>query len=100
MIYNICKLSIYKITFKHEIIAYYTSVIYHSNDREVKLKTHQNTLNDYCPLKLYSHLYYATLDAGDKGEALIFGNKIKLIFIRGALFILDNIMRIFKMHLL
>ena len=91
VIYDICNLSNYKVTFKHEIIAHYMSVICHANDSEVKLKTPPNTLNDYCPLELYSDIYNSSLDAGDKGEAFIFGNKIICIYIRGALFILDNI---------
>lgn len=90
LIYNICELSIYKVTFKHEIIAHYMSSICHANDVKVKLKTPPNTLNDFGPMEIYSDIYDNSLDAGDKGEALIFGNKIKGIFIRGALFILNN----------
>ena len=83
--YNCKRLSKY---FKHEIISHYTSTICHANDRNIRLKTPDKTFEDFIPID--SYLDYNFYDCGDRAEALIFGNKIKNLFVRGAMFILDN----------
>ena len=87
--YNICKLAIDKITLMHEIIAHYTSTICHANDEKNQLITPPSSFKNYFPLDEFIESY-DSYDAGDRAEALIFGNKIKTLFINGALFILDT----------
>lgn len=89
MIYDICTLSIDKVTLMHEIITHYTSTICHANDKKNELITPPNSFKNYF-LKIDFIETYDSYDAGDRAEALIFGNKIKTLFIRGALFILNK----------
>ena len=89
MIYDICTLSIDKVTLMHEIITHYTSTICHANDKKNELITPPNSFKNYFP-KIDFIETYDSYDAGDRAEALIFGNKIKTLFIRGALFILNK----------
>jgi len=89
MIYDICTLSIDKVTLMHEIITHYTSTICHANDKKNELITPPNSFKNYFPKNDFIETY-DSYDAGDRAEALIFGNKIKTLFIRGALFILNK----------
>ena len=86
---KICYISFKKVVNIHEIIGHYCSCIVHGNDILLGLETPQDTFIDYGPTKEFEEIY-SCLDGGDKGEAIIFGNKIKFIFIIGALFILNN----------
>jgi hypothetical protein len=61
----------------------------HGNNILLGLETPQDTFIDYGPTEEFEEIY-SCIDGGDKGEAIIFGNKIKFIFIIGALFILNN----------
>ena len=89
IIYDICKLAINKVTFMHEIIAHYTSIICHANDIENKFLITPSSFKNYFPIEEYLEIY-DSYDAGDRIETLIFGDKIKTLFIQGALFILDK----------
>ena len=61
----------------------------HGNDSKYDLITPDNTLIDYGPKEEYEY-NYSLLDGGERGESILFGNKIQNIFIKGALYILEN----------
>ena len=86
---KISNLSFKKVTSIHEIVCHYSSVIIHANKRTIGLLTPPNTFIDYEPIDIYEKIF-SDYDGGDRGEAILFGNKIKYIFIKGALFILNN----------
>ena len=88
--YRICQLSFYKIIYVHEIISHYSSVIIHANKNETELATPENTFIEYCPMDLYIDLY-SNYDGGERGESLLLGNKIKYIYLKGAIFLLNKI---------
>ena len=86
---QICNVSFKKVVLMHEIVCHYSASLVHGNDISYKIKTPTNTFIDYCPMEDYMHIY-SYLDGGERGECLLFGNKIQLIFIKGALYILNN----------
>lgn len=86
---SICNISFKKVVTVHEIICHYCSILLHGNEKSIGLKTPHDTFIDYCPYEDYENKYYDG-DGGDKGESILFGNKIKYIFIKGALFILEE----------
>ena len=88
-LFNSCKLALKKLTFNHEIISHYSCSICHANNEESPIKTLSNSFKDYWIKNEYIGLY-ETFDDGDRGEVLNFRNKIKILFIIGAKFILNN----------
>ena len=86
---SISHLSFKKVTIIHEVLSHNTSVIIHANKKEIGLLTPPNTFTEYFPKDIYIDIY-SNYDRWDKGDSILFGNKIKDIFIKGALFILDN----------
>ena len=87
--FQINKISFLKIVHVHEIICHYSCAIIHSNDKEVPIATPEKTFIGFKPMKKYTYLT-ENYDGGDKGESILFGNKIKYIYTKGALFILNN----------
>ena len=81
---QICNVSSKKVALIHEIICHYSASLVHGNNisYEFKSPTPTNTFIDY--------MYIYSNDGGERGEHLLFGHKIHLIFIKGALFILNN----------
>ena len=86
---NITNVSFKKVVSIHEIICHYCSCLIHGNEVSCGLITPEDSLIDYCAIEGKEEKFL-TYDAGDKGESLLFGDKIKYIFIKGALFILNN----------
>ena len=86
---NISNVSFKKVVSIHEIICHYCSCLIHGNEESCGLITPEDSLIDYCAIEGKEEKF-STYDAGDKGESILFGDKIKYIFIKGALFILNN----------
>ena len=86
---KICNISFKKVVTIHEIIGHYCPSLFHGNDPKYNLKTSDITLIDYIPKEKYEY-DYSLFDGGERGESILFGNKIRNIFIKGALYILDN----------
>ena len=86
---KICNISFKKVVTIHEIIGHYCTTLVHGNDSKYDLITPDNTLIDYGPKEEYEY-NYSLLDGGERGESILFGNKIQNIFIKGALYILEN----------
>ena len=86
---NISHISFKKVTVIHEVVCHYTSAIIHANKKTIGLLTPPNSFIDYYPKVPYKGIF-SEYDAGDRGETILFGNKIKYIFIKGALFILNK----------
>ena len=86
---KICSISFKKVVTIHEIIGHYCATLVHGNDSNYDLKTPDNTLIDYVPKDEYKYIY-SLFDGGERGESILFGNKIQNIFIKGALYILEN----------
>jgi len=86
-IYKICQLSFKKIVYFHEIIPHYSSVLIQANKKEIGLSTPDNSFIEYYPKDSYKDIY-SYYDDGGKGESLLLGNKIKYIYIKGAIFLL------------
>ena len=83
------KMSFFKVVHIHEIISHYSCTIIHSNNNNIPINTPPNTLMDYEPMEKYSEIAL-NHDGGDKGECIMFGNKIKYIYTNGALYIINN----------
>ena len=81
---QICNVSSKKVALIHEIICHYSASLVHGNNISYEFisPTPTNTFIDY--------MYIYSNDGGERGEHLLFGHKIHLIFIKGALFILNN----------
>lgn len=86
---QICNVSFKKVVLMHEILYHYPASLVNGNDISYEIKTPRNTFIDYCPMEDYKYIY-SYLDRGEREEFLLFGNKIHLIFVKGALYILDN----------
>ena len=86
---QICNVSFKKVVIIHEIICHFCASLVHGNDISYELKTPPNTFIDYCPMEDYINTF-SFYDGGEKGESILFGNKIHNIFIKGALYILNN----------
>ena len=86
---QINKLSFLKVVHIHEIIGHYSCTIIHSNNSEISISTPPNTLKDY-ELKNEFKSSRPKMDGGDLGEAVLLGNKIKYIYTKGALFLINN----------
>lgn len=76
-----------KITECHEVVAHYMSVICKSNNQNLGFLTPNNTFINY---DSDDENYKQEYDGGDKLETILFGNKIILLTIQLALFILDE----------
>ena len=76
-----------KITECHEVATHYMSVICKSNDPNLGFLTPNNTFINY---DSDDENYNQEYDGGDKLETFLFGNKIILLTIQSALFILDE----------
>ena len=72
---QINKLSFLKVVHIHEIIGHYSYTIIHSNNNEISLSTPPNTSKDYEP---------------KSEESVLLGNKIKNIYTKAALFLINN----------
>ena len=77
-----------KIVYLHEIVGHYLSVIIHSNNSYISTATPPNTFINY-EYEDFIDLQ-SEYDEGDKGETILFGNKIKYLFTRAVIFILEN----------
>ena len=86
---KICNASFKKIVNIHEIICHYCSTLIHAHENETELLTPKNTFIGYDPMDEFENLFFS-YDGGEKGESILFGNKIKYLFIEGALYTLDN----------
>ena len=71
----------YKIVYIHEIIFHYVFHLIYTNN-------YSNTVAT--PKKLFTLYKVDEGDAGDKGECLLFGKKINLLYIRAALLLSDD----------
>ena len=91
--YELCqlinKLSFLKVVHIHEIIGHYSCTIIHANNNEISISTPPNTLKDY-ELKNEFKSLASEMDGGDLGESVLLGNKIKYIYTKAALFIINN----------
>ena len=86
---KINKISFIKVVHIHEIIGHYSCTIIHANNYEIPTSTPPNTFKDYEPKNDFKTLA-SKMDGGDKGESILLGNKIKYIYTKGALFIINN----------
>ena len=86
---QICNISFRKVVIVHEVIGHYCSSIIHGNEKSIQFQTHYNTFLEYEPTEDYEKIY-SDYDGGERGESLLFGNKIKFLFIKGALYILNS----------
>ena len=86
---QINKLSFFKVVHIHEIIGHYSCTIIHSNNSEISIATPPNTLKDY-ELKNEFKSNRPKMDGGDLGESVLLGNKIKYIYTKGALYLINN----------
>ena len=86
---KINKISFIKVVHIHEIIGHYSFTIIHANNYEIPTSTPPNTFKDYEPKNDFKTLA-SKMDGGDKGESILLGNKIKYIYTKGALFIINN----------
>ena len=84
------KISFIKNVHIHEIISHYSCTIVHSNNETISISTPTNTFTEYIPNEIYEDLYNKQYDGGDRAESVLFGNKIKYISPKGALFLLNN----------
>ena len=71
----------YKTIYIHEINFHYLLYLIYANNYSKTFMT---------PKKLFTYYKVNEGDAGEKGECLLFGKKINLIFIRAALLLSDN----------
>ena len=85
---NLNYIGFMKIVYIHEIVGHYLSVIIHSNNSNISTATPPNTFINY----EYEDLIdlQSEYDGGDKGETFLFGNKIKYLFTKAVIFILEN----------
>lgn len=85
---NLNYIGFMKIVYIHEIVGHYLSVIIHSNNSNISTETPPNTFINY----EYEDLIdlQSEYDGGDKGETILFGNKIKYLFTKAVIFILEN----------
>ena len=83
------KLSFFKVVHIHEIIGHYSCTIIHSNNSEISISTPPNTFKDY-ELQNEFKPNRSKMDGGDLGESVLLGNKIKYIYTKGALFLINN----------
>ena len=88
-IYKICQLSFKKIIYFQEIISHYLSILINANKKEIELSAPDNNFIEDCPKDSYKEIY-SNFDDGEKGESLLLGNKIKYIYIKGAIFLLNK----------
>ena len=86
---QICNASFKKIILMHEIICHYSASLVNGNDISYVVKTPTNTFTDFCSMEDYIYIN-SYLEGGERGEYLLFGNKIHIIFVKGALYILNN----------
>ena len=86
---SICDVSFKKVVSIHEIIFKYISSIIHGNEISYKIRTPENSLIDHRSIEKKEKLFLIN-EVGDLGESLLFGNKIKYIFIKGGLYLLNN----------
>ena len=86
---QICNASFKKIVNIHEIICHYCYTLIHAHENETELLTPKNTFIGYDPMDEFENLFFS-YDGREKGESILFGNKIKYLFIEGALYTLDN----------
>ena len=75
---KICSISFKKVVTIHEIIGHYYATLVHGNDSNYDLNTPDNTLIDYVPKDEYKYIY-SLFDGGERGESILFGNKIQNI---------------------
>lgn len=85
---NLNYIGFMKIVHLHEIVGHYLSTIIHSNNSNISTATPPNTFINYDYEDLFD--LHSEYDGGDKGETLLFGNKIKYLFTKSVIFILDN----------
>ena len=83
------KTSFIKIIHIHEMVSHYSIVIIHSNYNSIPRGTPKKTFENYTSSEKYDYLF-EIYDGGDKGEAILFGNKVKFIYTGVALFLLNN----------
>ena len=79
--YFLLKGMIYKTVFIHEINFHYVFCLIFANKCSDSIET---------PIKLFKHYKTTQGDSGYKGESLIFGEKVRYMFINAALFISDD----------
>ena len=79
-------ISIKKNTEMHEIIFHYCSVIFHANSMNISTNTPQNSFINYVPKEEFKEAFYSY---EDRGESLLYGNKLTNIHLFGALYLLS-----------
>ena len=85
---NLNYIGFMKIVYLHEIVGHYLSVIIHSNNINISTVTPPNTFINYEFEDLND--LQSEFDGGDKCESILFGNKIKYLFTKAVIFILEN----------
>ena len=85
---NLNYIGFMKIVYLHEIVDHYLSVIIHSNNSNISPATPQNTFVGYEFEDLDD--LQSEYDGGDKSDSILFGNKIKYLFTKAVIFILEN----------
>ena len=90
IIKKICDLSNKKVTELHEKAFHYMHVILYGNSITDNVTTPHSSFINYIPSDDYKNIYDKYYDFGDRGESLLFGDKIIFLFLKSSLFILDN----------
>ena len=89
IIKKIIDVAIKKITELHEIFFHHILTILHSNSENISIETPDNTFINYYPKNEFESIF-KKYDGGDRGESLLFGNKINCIYFQAALFLLKK----------